>query len=64
MAGSLRRGTLLESLPVTTLGVVSVLRLEPILFLLLSEEGKGKALGEEFLEIEEVETLLKECLAM
>ena len=65
-AGSLRGGSFLkESLPVITLGAVSVLGSEPTLSSSLSpEEDKDKASGEGFLEAEEAETLLEECLAM
>jgi len=64
--GSLRKGSLLEeSLHIITFGAVGVLGSEPILFSSLSpEEDEDKASGEEFLEAEEAETLLKECLAM
>ena len=65
-AGSLRGGSFLkESLPVITLGAVGILGSEPTLSSSLSpEEGEDKASGEEFLEAEEVETLLEERLAM
>jgi len=65
-ARSFRKGNLLEeSLPVVTFGVVSVLESEPTLFSSLSpEENEDKASGEGFLEAEEAETLLEECLAM
>jgi len=65
-AGSFREGNLLEeSLLVVTLGVVGILGLELTLFSSLSpEEDEDKASGEGFLETDEVETLLKECLAM
>ena len=52
---SLRGGTLLKSLPITTLGAIGVLGLELMFsFLLSSEEEKDKASGEGFLEAEEV----------
>jgi len=62
----LREGSLLEeSLPVIILGAVGILESEPILFFSLSpEEDEDKASGEGFLEAEEAETLLEECLAM
>jgi len=62
----LREGSLLEeSLPVITLGAVSVLGSEPTLSSSLSpEEDEDKASGEGFLEAEEAETLLKERLAI
>ena len=65
-AGSFREGNLLEeSLPVVTLGAVGVLGSEPMLSSSLSpEEDEDKASGEGFLEAEEAETLLEECLAM
>jgi len=65
-AESFREGNLLEeSLPVVTLGAVGVLGSEPTLSSSLSpEEDKDKASKEEFLEVEEAETLLKECFAM
>jgi len=65
-AGSLRGGSFLEeSLPVITLGAVGVLGSENILSSSLSpEEDEDKASGEGFLEAEEAETLLEECLAM
>ena len=65
-ARSFREGNLLkESLPVVTLGVVGILGLEPTLSSSLSpEEDEDKASGEGFLETDEAETLLKECLAM
>jgi len=54
-----------ESLPVITLEAVSVLGSELILSSLLSpEEDKDRASGEGFLEAEEAETLLEECLIM
>ena len=64
--GSFREGNLLkESLSVVTLGVVGILRLEPMLsFSLSPEEDEDRASEEGFLEAEEAETLLKECLAM
>jgi len=65
-AGSFREGNILkESLPIVTLGVVGVLGSEPTLSSSLSpEENEDKASGEGFLEAEEAETLLEECLAM
>ena len=65
-AGSLRGGSFLkESLSVITLGAVGILGSEPTLSSSLSpEEDEDKALGEEFLEAEEAETLLEEHLAM
>ena len=65
-AGSLREGSFLkESLPVITLGAVSILRSELTLsFSLSPEEDEDKASGEGFLEAEEAETLLEERLAM
>jgi len=65
-ARSFREGNLLEeSLPVVTLGVIGILGLEPTLSSSLSpEEDEDKASGEGFLETDEAETLLKECLAM
>ena len=52
-------------MPVITLGAVGVLGSEPTLSSSLSpEEDENKASGEGFLEAEEVETLLEECLAM
>ena len=64
--GSFREGNLLEeSLSVVTLGAVGILRLEPMLsFSLSPEEDEDRASEEGFLEAEETETLLKECLAM
>jgi len=64
--GSVKEGSLLkESLPVITLRAVGILGSEPTLFFLLSpEEDDNKASGEGFLEAEEAETLLEECLAM
>jgi len=54
-----------ESLSVVTLGAVGVLGSEPTLSSSLSpEENEDKASGKGFLEAEEAETLLKECLAM
>ena len=66
VAGSLRGGSFLkESLPVITLGAVGVLGSKPTLSSSLSpEEDEDKASGEGFLEAEEAETLLEECLAM
>ena len=65
-AGSFREGSLLkESLPVVTLGAVGILGSEPVLsFSLSPEEDEDKASGEGFLEAEEAEILLEECLAM
>ena len=65
-AGSFREGNLLKkSLSVVTLGVVGVLGSEPMLSSSLSpEEDEDRASGEEFLEAEEAETLLKEHLAI
>ena len=65
-AGSLKGGSFLkESLPVITLGAVGILRSEPTLSSSLSpEEDEDKASGEGFLEAEEAETLLEECLVM
>jgi len=65
-AESLRGGSFLKkSLPVITLGTVGVLESEPTLSSSLSpEEDEDKASGEGFLEAEEAETLLEECLAM
>jgi len=65
-AGSLRGGSFLkESLPVITLGAVGVLGSEPLLFSSFSpEEDEDKASEEGFLEAEEAETLLEECIAM
>jgi len=52
-------------LPVITLGVVSILGLEPTLFFPLSpEENKDKALGKGFLEAEETKMLPDECLTI
>jgi len=49
--GSLRGNTILESLPVTTLGAVGVLGSEPKLsFSLLSEEEEDRTSGKGFLE--------------
>jgi len=64
--GSFREGNLLEeSLPIVTLGAVGILGSEPMLSSSLSpEEDEDKASGEGFLEAEEAETLLEECLAM
>ena len=54
-----------ESLPVVILGAAGVLGSEPTLSSSLSpEEDEDKASGEGFLEAEEAETLLEECLAM
>ena len=65
-AESLRGGSFLKkSLPVITFGAVSVLESEPTLSSSLSpEEDEDKTSGEGFLEPEEAETLLEECLAM
>jgi len=64
--GSFREGNLLEeSLPIVTLGAVGILGSEPTLSSSLSpEEDEDKVSGEGFLEAEEAETLLEECLAM
>ena len=52
-------------MPVTILGVVDVLGLEPILFSSLSpDKNEDKASGKGFLEAEEAETLLEEHFAM
>jgi len=66
VVGSFREGNLLEeSLPVVTLGIVSVLGSEPTLSSSLSpEEDENKASGEGFLEAEEAKTPLEERLAM
>jgi len=54
-----------ESLPIITFGTVGVLGLEPTLSSSLSpEENEDKASEEGFLEAEEAEILLEECLAM
>jgi len=53
---SLRGGTLLESLPITTLGAVGVLGLEPKLSSLLSSEKEEDRASEE--------GFLEECLAI
>jgi len=65
-AESLREGSFLkESLPVITLGTVGILESEHTLSSSLSpEEDEDKASGEGFLEAEEAETLLEECLAI
>jgi len=65
-AGNLRGGSLLEeSLPVITLGAVSILGSEPTLSSsLFPEEDEDKVSGEGFLEAEEAETLLEEHLVM
>jgi len=52
-----------ESLPVITLRIVGVLGLEPTLSL-SPKEDEDNALGEGFLEAEETETFLEECLAI
>jgi len=63
--GSLRGGTLLESLPITTLGAVGVLRSEPKLSSSLSSKEEEDRTSEEgFLKAEEAETLLEEHLAI
>ena len=63
--GSLRGGTFLESLPVTTLRTVSILGSEPKLsFSLLSEEEEDRTLRDRFLEAEETEILLEECFTI
>jgi len=63
--GSLRGGTLLESLPVTTLKTVGVLGLKLILSFSLSfEKEEDRTSGEGFLEAEKAETLLKEHLVI
>ena len=64
--GSFRERNLLEeSLSVVILGAVGILRLESMLsFSLSPEEDEDRASEEGFLEAEEAETLLKECLAM
>jgi len=63
--GSLRGGTLLESLPVITLGVVGILGSEPILSSSLSSgEEENRTSEEGFLEAEEAKTLLEKCLAI
>jgi len=64
-ARSFKEGTLLESLPVTTLGAVGVLGSDPMLSSLLSsEEEEDRTSEKRFLEEEEAETLLKECLVI
>ena len=64
VARSLREGTFLEkSLPIVTIGAVGILGFK-FFFLLSPKENKDKALGKAFLEVEEVETLLKECLVI
>jgi len=63
--GSFRGDSHLEESLLVIFRIISVLRLELILFFSLSpEEDENKALGEEFLETENVETLLEECLVM
>ena len=63
--GSLRRGTLLKSLPIITLGVVGILESEPMLSSSLScKEEKDRTSEEGFLEAEEAKTLLEKCLAI
>jgi len=63
---SFREGTLLEeSLLVTTLRAVNVLKSELILFSSISpEKEENRTSGEGFLEAEEVKTLLEECLTI
>ena len=61
-ARSFKEGTLLESLPVTTLGAVGVLGSDPMLS--SSEEEEDRTSKKRFLEEEEAETLLKECLVI
>jgi len=52
-------------LPITILRAVGVLESKLILFFsLLFEEEKDRILGEGFLEIEEAEILLEECLVI
>ena len=65
-AGCFREGNLLEeSLPVVTLGAVGILGSEPTLSSSLSpEKDEDKASGEGFLEADETEILLEECLAI
>jgi len=65
-AGSLRESTFLEeSLLIIILGVVDILGSKLIFFSLVSlEKDKAIALGVTFLDIKEVETLLKEYLAI
>ena len=54
-----------ESLPIVTLRAVGILGSIPMSSSLLSPKGdKVKALEKTFLEAEEVETLLEECLAI
>ena len=66
VAESFRRDSLLEeNLPIITLEAVGILRSKSILSPLLSpKKYEDKALWEEFLETEEVETLPEECLAI
>jgi len=65
VAGSFREGTLLESLPIITLGAVSVLGSEPKLSSSLSsEEEEDRTPGDGFLKAEEAETLLEEHVAI
>ena len=66
VAENFRRDSLLEeNLPIITLEAVGILRSKSILSPLLSpKKDEDKALGEEFLETEEVETLSEECLAI
>jgi len=64
-AGSFRGGSYLEESLLVIFRIVGVLRSEYILSSSLSpEEDKNKALGKEFLEIENVEILLEKFLAM
>jgi len=54
-----------ENLPIVILGAVGVLGSESTLSSSLSpEEDEDKASREGFLEVEEAETLLEECLAI
>ena len=65
VAESLREDTFLEkSLSIVILGAVDILESEPMSFFSLSPEDTATALGETFLEIEEVETLLEKYLVM
>ena len=61
-ARSFKEGTLLEILPVTTLGAVGVLGSDPMLS--SSEKEEDRTSEKRFLEEEEAETLLKECLVI
>jgi len=65
-AGSFKGGSLLEeSLLAITLEAVSILGSDPILSSSLSsKKDEDKASREGFLEAEEAETLLEECLTM